>query len=57
MESSFLYLDTLIYRIMAENNFVNLFSLSFDAINEMEKKNLVDDIENLMGKEVVDNDI
>ena len=57
MESSFLYLDTLIYRIMAENNFVSLFSLSFDAINEMEKKNLVDDIENLMGKEVVDNDI
>ena len=32
-ESGFLYVYTVIYRIMAENNFVNLFSLSYDAIN------------------------
>ena len=42
---------------MAENNFVNLFSLSYDAINEMKKKDLVDHIENLKGKLVVGNDI
>ena len=27
---------------MAENNFVNLFNLSYDAINGMKKKDLVD---------------
>ena len=42
---------------MAENNFVNLFSLSYDAINGMKKKELVDHIENLKGKVVVGNDI
>ena len=42
---------------MAENNFVNLFSLSYDAINGMKKKDLVDRIENLKGKVVVGNDI
>ena len=42
---------------MAENNFVNLFSLSYDAINGMNKKDLVDHIENLKGKVVVGNDI
>ena len=42
---------------MAENCFVNLFSLSYDAINEMKKKDLVDHIENLNGKVVVGNDI
>ena len=41
---------------MAENNFVNLFSLCYDAINGMKKKDLVDHIENLNGK-VVGNDI
>ena len=42
---------------MAENNFVNLFSLSYDAINGMKKKDLIDHIENLKGKVVVGNDI
>ena len=42
---------------MAENNFVNLFSLSYDAINGMKKKDLVDHIENLKGKVVVGNNI
>ena len=42
---------------MAENNFINLFSLSYDAINGMKKKDLVDHIENLKGKVVVGNDI
>ena len=42
---------------MAENNFVSLFSLSYDAINGMKKKDLVDHIENLKGKVVVGNDI
>ena len=42
---------------MAENNLVNLFNLSYDAINEMKTKDLVDPIENLKGKIVVGNDI
>ena len=42
---------------MAENNFVNLFSLWYDAINGMKKKDLVDRIENLKGKVVVGNNI
>ena len=49
-------MDTLIYKIMTENSFVNLFSLSYDAINRMEKKDLVDHIENVKGK-LVGNDI
>ena len=42
---------------MAENNFVNLFSLSYDAFNGMKKKDLVDYIDNLKGNVVVGNDI
>ena len=42
---------------MAENDFVNLFSLSYDSINGMKKKDPVDHIENLKGKVVVGNDI
>ena len=42
---------------MAENNFVNLFSLSYDVINEMKMTDLVDHIERLKGKVVVGNDI
>ena len=42
---------------MSENNLVNLFSLSYDAINGMNKKDLVGHIENLKGKVVVGNDI
>ena len=57
LESCFLYVDTLIYKTMAENNFVNLFSLTYDAINGMKKKDLVDRIENLKGKELIGNDI
>ena len=49
-------MDTLVYRIVAENNFVNLFSFSSDAINGMKKKDLVDHIENVKEK-LVGNDI
>ena len=42
---------------MAESNFVNLFSLSYDAINGIKKKDLVDHIENLKEKVVVGNNI
>ena len=42
---------------MAENGFVNLFSLSYDTINGTKKKDLVDHIENLKGKVVVGDDI
>ena len=41
---------------MAENNLI-LFGLSYDAINRMKKKDLVDHIENFKGKVVVGNDI
>ena len=41
---------------MTENNFVNLFSLSYDAINGMKNKDLVGHIENLKGKVVVGKD-
>ena len=50
-------MDTLVYRIVAENNFVNLFSFSSDAINGMKKKDLVDHFENLKGKVVIRTDI
>lgn len=50
-------MDTLVYKIIDENNFVNLFSLSYDAINVIKKKDLVHHIENLKGKVVVGNDI
>ena len=42
---------------MTEHNFINLFSLSYGAINGMKKNDLVDHIENLKGKVVVGNDI
>ena len=45
------------YRIVAENNFVNLFSFSSDAINGMKKKDVVDHIENLKGKVVIRTDV
>ena len=42
---------------MVENNFINLFTVSYDAINGMKKKDLVDHIENLKRKVVVGNNI
>ena len=42
---------------MAENNFVNLFNSSYNVINGMKKKDLVDNIENLKGKIVIGNDM
>ena len=42
---------------MAENTFVNLFSLSYDTIYGIKKKDLVNQIENLKWKVVVGNDI
>ena len=53
----FLYVDTLVYKITDENSFVNIFSLSYEAIAGMKKKDLVDHIENLKGKVVFGNDI
>lgn len=41
---------------MAENNFENLFSLSY-AINEMKKKDLVDHVNKFRGEIVAGNDI
>ena len=41
---------------MVENNFLNLFSLSYDAINGMKRKDLVDSIKIVKRKEVVGND-
>ena len=42
---------------MAENDFVNLFSLSYDAIKRVKTKDLVYHIENLKGKVVIGNNI
>ena len=42
---------------MTENSFVNLFRLSYDDINGMKKKDLIDHIENMKGKVVIGNDI
>ena len=42
---------------MAKNNFVNLFSLSYDAIDGMKKNDVADHIENLKREVVVGNDI
>ena len=42
---------------MTEHNFINLFSLSYDAINGMKKNDLVDHIQNLKWKVVICNDI
>ena len=50
-------MDTLTYRVMAKNSFVNLFSLSYDAIDGMKKNDVADHIENLKREVVVGNDI
>ena len=42
---------------MVKINFVNLFSLSYDAINGMEKKDSVNHIDYLKGKVMVGNNI
>ena len=42
---------------MAGKEYVNLFDLIYDAINAIEKKDLVDYIEKMKGKVVADNHI
>ena len=42
---------------MAGNDYVNLFDLTYDAINPIKKKDLVDYIEKMNGKVVADNQI
>ena len=42
---------------MAGNDYVNLFDLTYDAINAIKKKDLVDYIEKMKGKVVADNQI
>ena len=42
-------MNTLVYKVMTENSFVNLFRLSYDDINGMKKKDLIDHIENMKG--------
>ena len=42
---------------MAHNEYVNLFYLTYDNINAIKKKDLVDYIEKMKGKEVADNHI
>ena len=42
---------------MAGNDYVNLFDLTYDAINAIKKKDLVDYIEKMKGKIVADNQI
>ena len=42
---------------MAGNDYVNLFDLTYDAINVIKKKDLVDYIEKMKGKVVTDNQI
>ena len=42
---------------MAGNDYVNLFYLSYDAINTIKKKDLVAYIEKMKGKVVADNQI
>ena len=39
------------------NDYVNLFDLTYDAINAIKKKDLVDYIEKMKGKVVADNEI
>ena len=43
--------------IMAGNDYVNLSDLTYDAINAIKKKDLVDYIEKMKGKVVVDKQI
>ena len=42
---------------MAGKDYVNLFYLTYDAINTTKKKDLVDNIEKIKGKVVADNQI
>ena len=42
---------------MAGNDYVNLFYFTYDAINAIKKKDLVDYIEKMKGKVVADNQI
>ena len=42
---------------MAANDYVNLFDLTYDAINAITKKDLADYIEKMKGKVVADNQI
>ena len=42
---------------MAGNDYVNIFYLTYDAINAIKKKDLVDYIEKMKGKVVTDNQI
>ena len=42
---------------MTGNDYVNLFDFTFDAINAIKKKNLVDYIEKMKGRVVADNQI
>ena len=46
-----------ITNIMAGKDYVNLFYLTYDAINAIKKKDLVDYIEKMKGKVVADNQI
>ena len=46
-----------IINIIAGNDYVNLFDLTYDAINAIKKKDLVDYIEKMKGKVVADNQI
>ena len=42
---------------MAGNDYVNIFELTYDAINAIKKKDLVDYIEEMKGKKVIDTQI
>ena len=42
---------------MAVNDYVNIFYLTYDAINAIKKKDLVDYIEKMKGEEVADKQI
>ena len=42
---------------MAGKYYVNLFYLTYDAINAIKKKDLVDDVQKMKGKVVADNHI
>ena len=42
---------------MAGNDYANLFDLTYDAINAIKKKDIVDYIEKMKGKVVADNQI
>ena len=50
-------MDTHFVNIMACNDYINLFYLTYDAINAIKKKDLVDYIEKMMGKIVADKQI